>query len=191
MMRIITGKARGVRLATLEGENTRPTSERAKEAIFSMLQFEIDGARVLDLFAGSGQMGLEALSRGAAHAVFCDLSKDAVEIVKTNIKKTRMEGQCDVFCGDYKVTLHRLRNRQNFDLVFLDPPYAGSLVPAALSELIENDLLSNGAKIICETASPEDVFGTDLQLAISFETVKQTRYGIAHVTILQYGRDDA
>ena len=191
MMRIITGKARGVRLATLEGENTRPTSERAKEAIFSMLQFEIDGARVLDLFAGSGQMGLEALSRGAAHAVFCDLSKDAVEIVKTNIKKTRMEGQCDVFCGDYKVTLQRLRNRQNFDLVFLDPPYAGSLVPAALSELIENDLLSNGAKIICETASPEDVFGTDLQLAISFETVKQTRYGIAHVTILQYGRDDA
>ncbi|MBQ8440996.1 MAG: 16S rRNA (guanine(966)-N(2))-methyltransferase RsmD [Clostridia bacterium] len=191
MMRIITGKARGVRLATLEGENTRPTSERAKEAIFSMLQFEIDGARVLDLFAGSGQMGLEALSRGAAHAVFCDLSKDAVEIVKTNIKKTRMEGQCDVFCGDYKVTLQRLRNRQNFDLVFLDPPYAGSLVPAALSELIENDLLSNGAKIICETASPEDVFGTDLQLANSFETVKQTRYGIAHVTILQYGRDDA
>ena len=191
MMRIITGKARGVRLATLEGENTRPTSERAKEAIFSMLQFEIDGARVLDLFAGSGQMGLEALSRGAAHAVFCDLSKDAVEIVKTNIKKTRMEGQCDVFCGDYKVTLQGLRNRQNFDLVFLDPPYAGSLVPAALSELIENDLLSNGAKIICETASPEDVLGTDLQLANSFETVKQTRYGIAHVTILQYGRDDA
>ena len=178
-------------MATLEGENTRPTSERAKEAIFSMLQFEIDGARVLDLFAGSGQMGLEALSRGAAHAVFCDLSKDAVEIVKTNIKKTRMEGQCDVFCGDYKVTLQGLRNRQNFDLVFLDPPYAGSLVPAALSELIENDLLSNGAKIICETASPEDVFGTDLQLANSFETVKQTRYGIAHVTILQYGRDDA
>ena len=191
MMRIITGKVRGVRLATLEGENTRPTSERAKEAIFSMLQFEIDGARVLDLFAGSGQMGLEALSRGAAHAVFCDLSKDAVEIVKTNIKKTRMEGQCDVFCGDYKVTLQRLRNRQKFDLVFLDPPYALSLVPVALSELIENDLLSNGAKIICETASPEDVFGTDLQLANSFETVKQTRYGIAHVTILQYGRDDA
>ena len=191
MMRIITGKARGVRLATLEGENTRPTSERAKEAIFSMLQFEIDGARVLDLFAGSGQMGLEALSRGAAYAVFCDLSKDAAEIVKTNIKKTRTEGQCDVFCGDYKVTLQRLRNRQKFDLVFLDPPYALSLVPVALSELIQNGLLDEGAKVICETASPDDVFGTDQQLANSFETVKQTRYGVAHVTILQYGRNDA
>ena len=191
MMRIITGKARGVRLATLEGENTRPTSERAKEAIFSMLQFEIDGARVLDLFAGSGQMGLEALSRGAAYAVFCDLSKDAAEIVKTNIKKTRTEGQCDVFCGDYKVTLQRLCNRQKFDLVFLDPPYALSLVPVALSELIQNGLLDEGAKVICETASPDDVFGTDQQLANSFETVKQTRYGVAHVTILQYGRNDA
>ena len=150
MMRIITGKARGVRLATLEGENTRPTSERAKEAIFSMLQFEIDGARVLDLFAGSGQMGLEALSRGAAHAVFCDLSKDAVEIVKTNIKKTRMEGQCDVFCGDYKVTLQGLRNRQNFDLVFLDPPYRMTELDECCAMLADAGLLAPDAMLVLE-----------------------------------------
>ena len=87
MMRIITGKARGVRLSTLEGNNTRPTSERAKEAIFSIIQFELNKANVLDLFAGSGQMGLEALSRGAAKAVFCDLSRDAVAIIKENAKK--------------------------------------------------------------------------------------------------------
>lgn len=186
MMRIITGKARGVRLATLEGNNTRPTSERAKEAIFSILQFEIQGAKVLDLFAGSGQMGLESLSRGAEKAFFCDLSKDAVAIIKENAKKTRLEDQCDIYCGDYKVFLQRLEKRCTFDMVFLDPPYALSLIPQALSYLAEHRMLANGAKLICETASPEDVFGKDEGLSKYFETVKQTRYGIAHVTILQY-----
>lgn len=190
MMRIITGKARGVRLATLEGDNTRPTSERAKEAIFSMLQFELSGARVLDLFAGSGQMGLEALSRGAESAAFCDLSKSAVEIVKTNAKKTRLESQCDIYCGDYKVFLQRLAGRQLFDMVFLDPPYALSLVPQALSYLAEHQMLSKNAKLVCETATAEDVFGNDSDLAKKFEIVKQTRYGIAHVTILRYKEND-
>ncbi|MGN1048588.1 MAG: RsmD family RNA methyltransferase, partial [Eubacteriales bacterium] len=92
MMRIITGSAKGVRLATLDGENTRPTTERAKEAVFSMLQFDIEGRRVLDLFAGSGQMGLEALSRGAASAVMVDHAKAAVEIIHKNIEKTKLEG---------------------------------------------------------------------------------------------------
>lgn len=190
MMRIITGKARGVRLSTLEGDNTRPTSERAKEAIFSMLQFELNGAVVLDLFAGSGQMGLEALSRGAKKAAFCDLSKSAAEIVKTNAKKTRLEDQCDIFCGDYKVFLQRLAGKQTFDMVFLDPPYALSLIPQALSYLTKNDLLSANAKLVCETASPDDVFGGDEALAADFEILKQTRYGIANVTILQYRADD-
>ena len=88
MMRIITGRARGVKLATLEGDNTRPTSERAKEAVFSMLQFDIEGREVLDLFAGSGQMGREAVSRGAASAVFVDKSRDAMAIIGKNIEKT-------------------------------------------------------------------------------------------------------
>ena len=186
MMRIITGKARGVRLSTLEGNNTRPTSERAKEAIFSVLQFELNGANVLDLFAGSGQMGLEALSRGAKKAAFCDLSKGAVAIIKDNAKKTRLENQCDIYQGDYKVFLQRLRGRCVFDLVFLDPPYAQSLVPQALFELVEHQMLAKGAKLICETASPDDVFGVDQGLSEHFEILKQTRYGIAHVTILQY-----
>lgn len=189
MMRIITGKARGVRLATLEGNNTRPTSERAKEAIFSILQFELNGARVLDLFAGSGQMGLEALSRGASQASFCDLSRDAVRIIQENAKKTRLEGQCDIFCGDYQMFLQRLSGKQTFDLVFLDPPYAMSLIPQALSYLVKYPMLSNGARVICETASPEDVFGDDSELAKHFEVVKQAHYGVAHVTILQYRAD--
>ena len=190
MMRIITGKARGVRLSTLEGSNTRPTSERVKEAIFSILQFELNGATVLDLFAGSGQMGLETLSRGAKKAFFCDLSKSAVAIIKENAKKTRLESQCEIYQGDYKIFLQRLERREAFDLVFLDPPYALSLIPQALSDLAEHHLLVDGAKLICESASPDDVFGTDTSLSKHFEILKQTRYGIAHVTILQYHRDD-
>ena len=98
MMRIITGKARGTKLATLEGDNTRPTSERAKEAIFSTLQFDIDGACVLDLFAGSGQMGLEALSRGADSATLCDLSRDAIAVIKKKRRKNQTFGAlpCDL-----------------------------------------------------------------------------------------------
>lgn len=186
MMRIITGKARGVRLATLEGQNTRPTSERAKEAIFSMLQFEISGASVLDLFAGSGQMGLEALSRGASHAFFCDASKDAIAIVRTNAQKTRLLLQSDIFCGDYKFFLKSLHRKQKFDLVFLDPPYALGLIPSALSELFKNDLLAPNAKIICESASEEDIFAGEENLKDFFRILKTARYGIACVTVLEY-----
>ena len=101
MMRIITGRARGIRLDTLEGEMTRPTTERAKEAIFSRLQFEVEGRRVLDLFAGSGQMGLEALSRGATHAVMVDQSKEAIAIIRKNAERTRLADDCTIVCSDF------------------------------------------------------------------------------------------
>ena len=131
-------------------------------------------------------MGLEALSRGAAHAFFCDRSKDAVAIVRTNAQKTKLLLQSDIFCGDYSFFLKSLHRKQRFDLVFLDPPYALGLIPAALSELIKNSLLSPNAKIICESASFEDVFAKDAQLQESFEILKNTRYGIACVSILKY-----
>ncbi|MBR6602386.1 MAG: 16S rRNA (guanine(966)-N(2))-methyltransferase RsmD, partial [Clostridia bacterium] len=131
-MRIITGKAKGIRLATLDGEATRPTSERTKEAVFSMLQFDIEGRRVLDLFAGSGQMGLEALSRGAQSATFVDHAKAAISVIKQNIEKTRLEG-ANVVCADsleYLRTEGRKRNESaKFDIVFLDPPYADKIIP--------------------------------------------------------------
>ena len=186
MMRIITGKARGVRLQAPGGETTRPTSERAKEAVFSMLQFELDGREVLDLFAGSGQMGLEAISRGAKHAVFCDRSREAVEVIRGNMLKTRLAPQCEVFCSDHTALLQSFRRRRCFDLVFLDPPYALGLVPNALKSLLTYGLLRDGAKIICETASPEDVFGDDTELPTHFELLRSTGYGVAYVTVLQY-----
>lgn len=186
MMRIITGKARGVKLATLQGDHTRPTSERTKEAVFSTLQFDLAGASVLDLFAGSGQLGLEAVSRGAKSAVLCDLSKDAAGVIRSNVSKTRLEAQCKVVCGDFAALLKGYPQKKAFDLVFLDPPYAKGLVPVALDLLLGQDLLAKGAKIVCETASPEDVFGENRELSVRFETLKTAKYGIAYVTILQY-----
>lgn len=191
MMRIITGKARGVRLATLEGDRTRPTSERAKEAVFSMLQFELEGTNVLDLFAGSGQMGLEAVSRGAAHAVLCDASRAAADIIRANALKTRLMPLCDILCSDFRTSLQNMRRRQSFDLVFLDPPYALGLLPQALELLLRYRLLHAGAKIICESAAPEDVFAGNDALAEHFDVLRSARYGVAHITVLAYQGQEA
>ncbi len=189
MMRIITGKARGVKLAAPKGENTRPTAERAKEAVFSMLQFEVVGKEVLDLFAGSGQMGLEALSRGAAHATLCDRSREAVEVIRANALKTRLILQCDIFCSDFDSLLTGICRRKSFDLVFLDPPYALGLVPKALRLLVDGGMLTRGAKLVCETAHPEDVFAGDETLQKHFTVLRSTHYGVAYVTVLQFHED--
>lgn len=175
-----------MRLTTLSGENTRPTSERAKEAIFSMLQFEIDGKEVLDLFSGSGQMGLEAVSRGASHAVLCDRAKDAAEVIRSNAIKTRLAPQCEVLCMDWEVVLRNFRRKRRFDLVFLDPPYAMGVIPDVLRKLRDGGLLSDGAKIVCESANDADVFGADASLGSDFEVIRTARYGVAVVTVLQY-----
>ncbi len=187
MMRIITGKARGVRLETLEGEATRPTSERAKEAVFSMLQFELQGTQVLDLFAGSGQLGLEAVSRGAAHAALADASRAAADVLRKNAIKTKLALQCEILCADYATVLQNLRRKKTFDIVFLDPPYAQGLLPKALELLLSCRLLEKGAKLICESASPEDVFAGNESLASHFTVLRTARYGVACITVLQYG----
>ena len=184
-MRIIAGSARGTKLETLPGENTRPTSERAKEAVFSMLQFELRERRVLDLFAGSGQMGLEAISRGAAHAVFVDASRDAVQVIRKNVERVRFVEECEVVCADYADYLTRLRRSdQTFDLVILDPPYQKGLLQPALHALLQGGCLSERALLVCETGS-EDVFDGDGELAHAFTVCKQARYGVAHVTLLE------
>ena len=183
-MRIITGKARGVRLDTLPGENTRPTAERAKEAVFSMLQFELAQRRVLDLFAGSGQMALEALSRGAAQATLVDVSREAIAVIGRNVKKTRMEAECRVVCADYAAFCRSARGNA-YDLIFLDPPYALRLVCPALSLLLEAGAIADGALIVCESEE-EDIFDADEALRERFELLRRTRYGAAHMTVLRY-----
>ena len=177
-MRIITGKARGVRLLTLEGEATRPTSERAKEAVFSMLQFELEGRTVLDLFGGSGQLALEALSRGASRACIADSSRQAVEIIRKNAEKTKLADSCNIMCCDWTQTLKRLEGNK-FDIVFLDPPYAAGIVPTVLEKIMPN--LKDTSVVICET-------GNDILDSIpsQYEVVKNVKYGIAYVTVLRF-----
>ena len=184
-MRIITGKARGVRLETLEGLNTRPTAERAKEAVFSMLAFDIEGRRVLDLFAGSGQMGLEALSRGAVSAVMVDCARAAVDIIKKNTAKTKLEG-AEIVCADSVLWLDGAAKKGlSFDIVFMDPPYAEKLLPRCLEKLLRGNLLKSTSLIVCESGAQEDLFCGDEALADRFDVIKSTRYGVAYVNILK------
>ena len=183
-MRIITGKARGIKLATLEGENTRPTSERAKEAVFSMIQFDLEGREVLDLFAGSGQMGLEAVSRGAASATLVDKSKDAAKVIAQNIEKTRLGSQCRLFTADASDYIRTARGRKKFDIVFIDPPYSLRAVPPTLEALLKAELLKPTSIVISESAE-EDIFEGHPELAAKFEIVKRAKYGVAHITIIK------
>ena len=183
MMRIITGRARGIKLDTLEGDMTRPTSERAKMAIFSSLQFELEGRRVLDLFAGSGQMGLEAVSRGAEHAVLVDQSKDAVKVITKNAEKTRLAEDCTVICSDFAEFLRQRKGKDPFDLVFIDPPYGMRACRAAVEALLENRLLKPHGILVLESGEA-DPLGTDTPLLAQFDVLKTARYGVAYVTIL-------
>lgn len=180
-MRIITGKARGVRLDTLEGLETRPTSERTKEALFSMLQFEIADSVVLDLFAGSGQMGLEAASRGAKSVVLVDGSKKAVEIIKKNLVKTKLETFCEVRCEEAISYLKRCKYAP-FDIVFLDPPYATNLIDEAIRLLLSNDLVKNSSIIVCES-DRFDILG--VENSQKCDIIKTMKHGVAHITVLR------
>lgn len=183
-MRIITGKARGIKLNTLEGENTRPTSERAKEAIFSMIQFDIEGREVLDLFAGSGQMGLEAVSRGAASATFIDKSKDAARIISQNIEKTKLSSFCRLFNTDVNDFIRITRGKKKYDVVFIDPPYDLLLVAPTLKALLDGEMLKPTSIIVCESEE-KDIFESDAALGEKFEVLKRAKYGVAHITIVK------
>ncbi len=172
-MRIITGTARGTKLATLEGLETRPTVERIKEAEFSMIQFEIDGKRVLDLFGGSGQLGLEALSRGAAQATFVDSNRDAVEIIKANAKKTKLFEKCIVLNTDYKAFIRGNAGKNKYDIVFLDPPYDLDIWTDVIDRLERADLIAEGGMIICESnkISPIEAKGFTVRRHVGYSKV--------------------
>ena len=153
-MRVITGTARGRVLRTLEGEDVRPTTDRVKEAVFSIIQFEIEGRRVLDLFAGSGQLGIEALSRGAASATFVDMSKDSLSTVKYNLEHTKLGDNAKVVQTDALSFLKLTRDR--FDIVFLDPPYASSLVTDSMKLLSDVVAAGGCACLLYTSPSPRD-----------------------------------
>lgn len=174
-MRVITGLARGRKLFEPEGMDIRPTTDVVKEAIFNIIQFDIEGRKVLDLFAGTGQLGIEALSRGAESAVFVDQSKAAVKLVKENLKKTQLEGG-RVVQGD---SISFLGGREKFDLIFLDPPYQTALLENALDNIVKFDKLSTGGIMVCESPTDKEL----PELAQPYQKLKTYRYGKVRITV--------
>ena len=204
-MRIITGTARGTKLETIDSLATRPTSDKVKEAVFSMIQFEIEGRRVLDLFGGSGQLALEALSRGAAHATIIDESREAVNVIINNAKHAKLYDRCRISAISANAFLKGFNDAEKFNIVFLDPPYDSSLMHDSLELIAEREVTAPGALIICETdtkpakkknkdekkdpdklssAVLSDVFADDSLLRDKFELQRSTVYGRTRVTVL-------
>ena len=183
-MRIITGTARGTKLNTLEGLDTRPTTEMCKEGVFSAIQFDLQDRSVLDLFSGSGQMALEALSRGAEKAVMIDSSRKACEIIKENAAKTKLIKQCRIACADWKEYLRGVKGKEKFGLVFLDPPYTDGLLDEVLKALSVADVLTDDAIIVAESSK------SGVPVPVDGWRSKLYRYGKTYVTIIRLGSEE-
>ena len=176
-MRVITGKAKGTVLKTPKGLATRPTADRVKEALFSIIQFEVPAARILDLFGGSGQLGIEALSRDAKSAVFVDSSDEACRLIRENLKRTGLEEQGRVVRTDYMSYLKTCK--ETFDIIFLDPPYAEVFLENALKIITEIDILQSGGIMVAERP-----LGKELSCDFpGYERSKDYKYGNTLLTI--------
>lgn len=176
-MRVVSGSARGCKLQPVPGMNTRPTTDRVKENVFNLIQDHVRGAEVLDLFAGTGQLGIEALSRGAQHCDFVEHNKTAFGIVSKNVESARVKDKSALHRTEAADFVSRA-GRQKYDLIFLDPPYGGEILENALKLIERFDILSVNGIIICESAV-EDRF------AHGFEAVRERRYGATLITVLQ------
>ena len=183
-MRVITGSARGRRLKELEGMETRPTTDRVKEGLFSALQFDIEGRKVLDLFAGTGQLGIECLSRGAASAVFVDRRADAVKLIRENLRLTELEDRARVVAGDSMEYLKSIR--EPFDIIFLDPPYAAGLLEPAIAHIAKFDILAPHGIIAAEHPAARVLPA----LAPPYRLHRTYRYGKIALTLYRRGADE-
>jgi 16S rRNA (guanine(966)-N(2))-methyltransferase RsmD len=185
-LRVISGKLKGKRLFTLKGMDLRPTSDRVKEAIFDILQNSIPGRKVLDLFAGTGAMGIEALSRGAKGAVFVEGSPQSLTVLYKNLEACRLQEQAEVLSREVQAGIKILSERgETFDLIFLDPPYGKGLARKTLQALSGESILAPDALIVAEHSPAEDLD------AISFlERVDQRKYGSTLVSFFRRGRKE-
>ena len=180
-MRVISGKSRGIQLKTPDGLQTRPTIDRVKEALFSIIQFDIPAATVLDLFGGTGQLGIEALSRGAKSAVFVDQREEACRLIRENLKRTHLEQDARVIRSDYLDYLKRCREK--YDIIFLDPPYAEVFLENALKCITEIDILQSGGIIVAERPLGKE-------LPWNFEGYSRSRdYKYGKVLLTVYRKD--
>ena len=181
-MRIISGTARGTKLYTLSGLETRPTLDRVKESIFNIIQNNIADALILDLFAGSGAIGLETLSRGAKKAVLCDKSKEACEIIKKNINKTHMEEKVELYNLDFTLCIEKVKN-QKFDIIYIDPPYNTNNIKESLKKIINYEILSEEGIIILETDDETRIL-KEIE-NIDVEIKDKRKYGRASIIFLK------
>ena len=172
-MRIIAGTARSLPLKTIEGLDTRPTTDKIKETLFNMLQRDIPGAAFLDLFAGSGQIGLEALSRGARYAVFVENGRKAAKCIEENIRFTRFEDRARLITQDAASAVHMLEGSYRFDIIFMDPPYRRDLEKDVLFQLKGSSLIKENTLIIVEAALDTSF---DYLSELGFEAVKYKKY---------------
>ena len=152
-MRVISGTAKGCKLSSIDDLSTRPTLDRVKEPLFSIIQNYLPEANVLDLFAGSGALGIEALSRGSKHCTFCDKSYKSIQMLKENINKTRMEEKSTILNVDYNKCLEGLKEK--FDVIFIDPPYKQDIAVKAIKKIVDLKILSKDGIIILETDEEE------------------------------------
>ena len=178
-MRIISGSARGRKLKELQGTDTRPTTDKVKESMFNIVQFDIEGRRVLDLFGGTGQLGLEALSRGAEACTFVDQRKEAAALIRENVKLTGFTDRARVVQGEALSFLAACRER--FDLIFLDPPYASGLLEKSVEAVVRFDILSEHGIMICESAA-DTVLPPP---APPYEQGRDYRYGKIRLTVFR------
>ena len=185
-MRVITGSARGRVLKELQGMETRPTTGKVKESIFSIIQFDIEGRRVLDLFAGTGQLGIEALSRGAASCVFCDQRRDAVQLIRENLAVCGLTEHAAVRQGD---AMAYLRSGEKFDIVFLDPPYALAALESLgmVASLAKAGALANDAIVVYEHALSTNADADEAELSCGFALSSRKKYGETAIDILRLG----
>lgn len=183
-MRVISGKARGTKLSSIESLSTRPTLDRVKESLFNIIQNNLKGGVVLDLFAGSGQLGIEALSRGADKAYLCDINRDAVKMIKQNLEKTKLKDKAVVINEDYKKALRTLNTNEKFDIVFIDPPYKEDIAVDSIIDIIHESRLKENGIMIIET----DEIERDLREINKIENIKiidQRKYGRASLIFIK------
>ena len=179
-MRIIAGEFRSRKLNTLAGDNTRPTLDKVREAIFSSLGGYFQGGEMLDLFAGSGSVGLESLSRGMDKAYFCDMNRQAIKVIESNIKALKVEKRTQVYCLNYKSMLSKMQNH-TFGLVYLDPPYALKVIEEILCFLDEHNMIDTYGSVVVESAK-EDVYNERYGTLVK---VKEKEYGITRITYFE------
>lgn len=187
-MRIISGKHKGTKLYTLEGEATRPTLDRVKEPLFSILNFDLPKAAVLDLFAGSGALGLEAISRGADEVVLCDNSTKAIHIIEQNVDKLQERLKSKILQKDFQAALELLKQEEKkFDIVFLDPPYKTDFALKATRLIAQYDLLKEDGIIVVETDRKEDL-ETSIRALNIFEIYDERKYGRVKLIFMKQKR---